>query len=295
MNKKIPLTVLLLIALVFSLAACGKEPVDPHEGQVLVNDGFNDVWITPVENVEVSQLTEDDFSVRNEQPVYTGNLFSVRMGIDVSEWNHEIDWQKVADAGVEFALVRVGRRGTTEGGLSEDTTYKVNIDGALSHGIDVGVYFFSQALNVQEAIEEAEYTLTLIEGYSLQLPVYFDWENYDSEMRNSDVEFKTMTDCAVAFCQTIKNAGYEPGVYFGKQQGYYAYDLTRFGDYSWWVVDPGDFYDFYYAGDVWQYSLDTAFVDGIDTETDLNMMFIPLEVPEGAGTEDIAADEAPGN
>ena len=275
---KIVLSSLLVVLILFSMNGCGNgAEIDPHDGQVLVNDGFDDVWITPVEGLEVSPLTEEDFTVVDNQPTYNGSLFSVKMGIDVSEWNHEIDWQAVASTGIEFALVRVGRRGTTEGGLNIDELYKANLDGASANGIDVGVYFFSQAVNVQEAIEEAEYTLSLLSGYSLQLPVFFDWENYDGEMRNHDVAFKTMTDCAVAYCETIKAAGYDAGVYFGKQQGYYAYDLTRFGDYSWWVVDPGDFYDFYYAGDLWQYSLDKAHINGNDTEVDLDMMFVPLD------------------
>ena len=273
-----PLSFVLTIFMLFSFTACGNEPeVDPHEGQVLVNDGFDDVWITPVEGVEPSPLTEEDFTVVDDTPVYNGNLFSVKMGIDVSEWNHEIDWPAVASTGINFAVVRIGRRGTSEGGLNPDELYQANLEGASSNGIDIGAYFFSQAVNVQEAIEEAEYALELLSGMELQLPVFFDWENYDSEMRNHDVSFKTMTDCAVAFCETIQASGYEAGVYFGKQQGYYAYDLTRFGDYSWWVVDPGDFYDFYYSGDLWQYSLDKAHINGIDTEVDLNMMFVPLD------------------
>jgi len=282
--KKLKWIVLIfaLIALISILSGCGKkeELVDPHEGQVLVNDGFEDVWITPVEGVEVNPLTKEDFVTVNEQPVYKGTEFSVKKGIDVSEWNFDIDWQKVAATDVKFAMVRVGRRGTSEGGLAPDKYYLQNIEGALNNGLEVGVYFFSQAVNVQEAIEEADYTVSLIKDFNIELPIYFDWENDEADWRNHDISFTTMTDCAVAFCERIKAAGYTPGVYFGIRQGYYAYDLGRLSDYSFWVTNPGDFQKFYYAGDIWQYSIDQAAIDGIETTVDLNFMFIPNEPAE---------------
>lgn len=273
------LTLTVFLSVLIFLTACGKEPEpDPHEGQVYVNDGFNDVWITPVEGVEVNPLVEEDFTVVDEEPVYQGNLFSVRRGIDVFSLQFDIDWPKVKADGIDFAIVQAGYRGYTEGGLFPDKMYEQNLKGAAEAGLDTGVYFFSQATNVQEAIEEAEFVLDLIKDYTITLPVFFDWET-EPGYRTAEIPYSTVNDCAVAFCETVKNAGYSAGIYFSKQQGYYNYDLARINDYSFWVVDPGDFLDFYYAGDIWQYSIDKAMVDGIETAVDLNMMFIPLEQP----------------
>ncbi len=263
-----------LMIFLLTASACGAEPVDEHAGQVFVNDGFNDVWITPVEDVKVNPLVEEDFIVEEEGKVkYTGDFYSIKLGVDVSYHQFDIDWSRVPGAGIEFAMIRVGYRGYTVGSMFPDEYYQQNLKGARENGLDVGVYFFSQAINVQEAIEEAEFTIELIKDYDITLPVYFDWES-EPGYRVDGLSFETMNDCAVAFCETVKNAGYEPGIYFSKQQGYYAYDLGRISDYSFWVTNPGDFQDFYYAGDIWQYSMDTAYIAGIPTPTDLNMMFI---------------------
>ena len=104
-----------------------------------------------------------------------------RVGIDVSSHQGEIDWEAVATSGVEFAIIRAGYRGYSEGELFVDPFFFENIEGALENGLDVGVYFFSQALNTEEALEEAEFLLEAVEGYELALPVVFDWEriSYD--------------------------------------------------------------------------------------------------------------------
>ncbi len=274
MKKTFRIKVYSVVICLLLLAGCGKTvPKDEHEGQVLVNDGFKEVWITPVPEVEPSTLVEEDFSGEGENVKYTGSFYSVKNGVDVSYHQFDIDWKKVAEAGIEFAIIRVGYRGYTVGSVFPDEYYEANLKGSIENGLDTGVYFFSQAVNVQEAIEEAEYVIELIKGYDLTLPVFFDWES-EPGYRVDGLSFQTMNDCAVAFCETVRNAGYQPGVYFSKQQGYYAYDLGRLSDYVFWVTNPGDFPDFYYAGDIWQYSMDNAVIPGIPTPTDLNMMFI---------------------
>ena len=103
----------------------------------------------------------------------------------------------------------------------------------------------------------------------------FDWEKIEGGGARTDgLDPTTLTECAVAFCETVKNAGFEPGVYFNRYLGYYGFDLSRLTDYPFWVAVPGDFPDFYYASDFWQYSFSGS-VPGIPTETDMNLMFIP--------------------
>ena len=234
--------------------------------------------------VEANGLTAEDFSDRSGGPTYTGSDYQVLRGIDVSEHQHEIDWAQVAASGVDYAYVRLGYRGYTEGGLFEDPYFRANVEGALANGLQVSVYFFSQAISVQEAIEEAEYVLARIRDYNITLPVVYDWEKINGETaaRTDNLDFSILNDCAVAFCDTVKNAGYEPAIYFNRHLGYYGYDLSRMTDYDFWFALPeSSFPNFYYAVDMWQYSF-TEQVPGIAEPTDMNLMFIPLETGENA-------------
>lgn len=274
---------LIVFLVVFStvLCACGAEEIiDPHAGQVYLYDGFDWIWYTPLDGVEVNSLSKDDFNYISE-PVYIGNEFSVKKGIDVSEWQYDIEWDKVAAQNLDFIYVRCGRRGYTEGGLFEDANFKVNIEGAKKSANEVGVYFYSQAITVGEAIEEANYVLELIKGYKIDLPIAFDWEKIDDPTaRTNNLDIDTLTSCAVAFCETIKQAGYEPIVYYNRTFGYYRYDLTRLKDYKVWFAlpcTPPDvtFPSFYYHIDIWQYS-QTARIAGINADVDLNYFFTPI-------------------
>ena len=253
-----------------------KKPVDPHEGQVYINDGFGMVWMTPLEGVPASTLSSEEFTDMHGRPIYVGGEYETKLGIDVSEHQHEIDWKKVASDGIQFAYIRAAYRGYTQGGLFEDPYFKYNIKGALENGLDVGVYVFSQAVSVEEAIEEANFVLELIEDYNVTLPVVFDWERMDfADSRTVKHDAAVLNDCAVAFCETVKQAGYEPAVYFNKHFGYYEFDLQRLCGYKLWLAQPDNAPDFYYAFDIWQSSF-TAEVKGIDCETDLDILFIPL-------------------
>ncbi len=140
----------LIIALFGILFLIVPEKVDEHAGQVFINDGFEDVWMTPYENVPASALTREEFRTVDGIPVYTGSAFSTELGVDVSEHQWGVDWQAAAQK-LDFAYVRLGYRGYTEGGLFLDPWYETNITGAAAAGLDTGVYFFSQAVNVGEA------------------------------------------------------------------------------------------------------------------------------------------------
>lgn len=281
----IAIAVLVLAAAVVIVAlSLRPDPVDPHEGQVYIYDGFDWIWMTPLPGVEANSLTAEDFSDQSGYPTYTGSDYQVLRGIDVSEHQHEIDWAQVAASGVDYAYVRLGYRGYTEGGLFEDPYFRANVEGALANGLQVSVYFFSQSISVQEAIEEAEFVLERIKDYNITLPVVYDWEKINGETaaRTDNLDFSILNDCAVAFCDTVKNAGYAPAIYFNRHLGYYGYDLSRMTDYDFWFALPeSPFPNFYYAVDMWQYSF-TEQVPGIAEPTDMNLMFIPLENGENA-------------
>ena len=264
----------LVAALVIGLLS-KKEPEDPHKGQVYIYDGFDWIWMTPLEGVPANDLTEESFSSNDGRIEYTGTDYDVLRGVDVSEHQLDIDWKQVAASGVDYAYIRVGWRGYTEGGLFEDAYFERNIQGALDAGLHVGVYMFSQAVTVQEAIEEADFVLERIWKYNVTLPVVFDWEKIEAaEARSHGLTMELRTDCARAFCETVKSAGYVPCVYFNRNLGYYGYDLTRLTDYEFWFSLPeSGFPNFYYACDMWKYSF-TETVPGIAEPTDMNLWFI---------------------
>lgn len=275
MTKKI-LALILVLSLMFILiyrTSGDKIEVDPHEGMVEVNVGSEYHWITPADGISVSTLDPEDFSYDGNIMTYTGDEFDTVFGIDVSFYQGDIDWEAVADFGVEFAMIRCGYRGYTEGGIYEDETFRQNIEGALAAGIEVGVYFFSQAIDCVEAIEEALFVLDVIEDYDITMPIAFDWEPQENSRTTGVVTSESLALSAKSFCDTIKAAGYEPCLYLYRYIAYYDYDLSYFPDeYAIWIGAPGESPDFYYEHEIWQYSF-TGTVDGIVGDVDMNIYF----------------------
>ena len=288
-NHKRTFLLVLTLILVGSLCSCGAEPyVDPHAGMVCVSDGRGgEMWVALYDNIPASSFTADQFHSEGTYIDYNGTQYKALRGIDVSEHQGVIDWQKVHEDGVEFAIIRAGYRGYSEGKLFEDACFKTNIEAAKAAGLKVGIYFFSQAVNTQEATEEAEYLINSIKGYDIDLPVFFDWEQVAGvgQTRVDNVDGTTITDCALAFCSTVETVGYEAGVYFYRSLGYYDYELNRLTNLVFWVGAPGESPDFYYKHTMWQYSY-TGTVNGIEGGTDLNLLFeeVPVSDLNGATT-----------
>lgn len=282
-RRVLPAAVLFVSAIVLGALALSMLPQGLHEAPgedddtVLVNDGANLVPIVPAEGAAVSTLAPSDFSLQDGVVSYTGSAYRTLQGIDVSEYQGEIDWQQVRAGGVDFAYLRLGYRGSTEGLLNEDAMYRRNLRGAQSQGVETGVYFFSQAVTVQEAQEEADYVLSLLDGWIPSLPVMFDWECVEiADSRSVSADTSQLTDCALAFCERMQAAGCTAGVYLNRQQGYYVYDMARLQAVTLWVADPNDWSDFYYAFSLWQYTF-SGTVAGIDTAVDRDLLFIPRE------------------
>lgn len=224
----------------------------------------------PASTVTVGDLKKDtDGFVRYNG----GGELSSFVGIDISEHQGEIDWQQVKDAGVDFAFVRVGYRTYGGGLITIDSNLDANLEGASAVGIDLGVYFYSQAVNTDEAIEEADAVLDAIEGYNITYPVAFDWELvYTDQARTDAVSVETLADCCVAFCERVKSAGYTPMIYQNTSTTMNKLDLPRVKDYEFWLAEFSSFPSFYYEYDIWQYSAEGT-VPGIGTAVDLNICF----------------------
>lgn len=260
-------------------ASVPEETADPHEGQVEVFNGSENTWIFPAEGMPVNTLTKEDFSLdENGVPSYNGSDYAVFRGIDVSQHQGDIDWEAVKNSGIDFAILRVGGRGYGRTGkLVTDEKFADNLEGAKAAGIKVGVYFFSQARSDSEAVTEARLALKLLNGASLDLPVYYDWE-YVSEdsARTDDMNGAAITECALAFCETIERAGYEAGIYMNVTMSYYSLDLSQLAEYDFWCAAPGDYPYYYYDAGIWQYSFKGA-VPGIDAACDMDYMFVKYQ------------------
>lgn len=196
-----------------------------------------------------------------------------RIGVDVSENQHVINWQAVADDGIDFAMIRLGYRGATEGDLYLDEFYETNLAGAEAAGLDCGIYFFSQAITPEEAIEEADFVLEHLRGARIAYPIAFDSEEHIqgvSQSRTSGLDKASMTAVADAFCQRIEEAGYRTLVYGN------AHDMSRYRRSSmdqkeiWWAeygtLAPTNKIDIV----LWQYT-SSGSVAGIDGSVDLNL------------------------
>lgn len=192
-------------------------------------------------------------------------------GIDVSKWQGKIDWRAVANAGIDFAIIRVGYRGSDTGVLVEDPYFKENISGATKAGIKVGVYFFTQAITETEAIEEASMAISLVRGYRLDYPIFIDTERASGGRANS-LSVGKRTAIVKAFCRTVQNSGYRPGVYAGRtwyRDNLHAGELEL---YTIWVAQYNT--ECTYGGkyDMWQYS-DQGSIPGIKGYVDMNICY----------------------
>ncbi len=227
--------------------------------------------ISAVPTLSPSQLSPDGFGLENGYKTYSSPSISAVLGIDVSSHQGYIDWQAVADSGVDYAILQVGYRGYGDGSIHQDETFEFNITAAKAAGLSVGVYFFSQALSLEEAEAEAHTVLSLIDGHTIEYPVYFDWEPVENA-RSDTISSSELTACAKRFCQTIEEAGYRAGVYFNLSLATRYYQLYELKDYAFWLADYQEVPSFPFYFGMWQYT-DGGTVPGISASVDLNLAF----------------------
>lgn len=223
----------------------------------------------PEETQPPSYYDPADFQL-DEKGFMTCLTADYAIGIDVSFYQGEINWQQVKDAGVEFVFIRVGSRGTTEGKLYEDEKAQQYYEQAKAAGLKVGAYFYSQAITPKEAEEEAWFTLQTIANWELDLPVAYDWEWGGEDSRTDGLDPQMLTLCCQSFCNIIKNAGLEPMIYFNSYQGLEQMELTKLQEYPFWLAMYDTPMEFPYPVDYWQYTA-TGTVPGIETDVDVNI------------------------
>lgn len=227
------------------------------------------VYVDPVYTHDYSF---DTYEVIDQYLRYRSDTYTSQTGLDLSSHQGDINWQKVKDTGIDFVIIRVGYRGYETGLINEDQRFREYIQAAENYGFNVGVYFFSQAVNTEEAVEEAEYVLSMIKDYRISMPIAYDMEQASDHDRIEDLTKEERTQAALAFAKIIKEAGYTPIVY---------------GSSSWLeneiaMEDIQDTCGFWVASytkkklpmshqyEIWQYS-NKGRVPGISVDVDLNI------------------------
>ena len=209
---------------------------------------------------------------------YIDNYLKLQYGdsitaIDVSAYQEDIDWQKVADSGVEMAMIRAAFRGWGQAGVIKVDEYvHKNLQGADEVGLTVGVYFFSKATSIEEVDEEIDILLDIIKDHNITGYVVFDWEYVSEEARTANVDARTLTDCSLHFCKRVEEAGYVPMVYFNTYQGINLLELEELKAYDFWLARYTDRMNFPYRVRMWQYT-DSGEVPGIKGKVDINVFF----------------------
>ena len=248
-SKSLPGILVLAVVAVLLVALLSREPTQP--------------------GVPVPE--EADFYY-DEQGYLRCSSVPARLGIDVSSHQEEIDWQQVAASGIEFAMVRIVWRGYDQGGVYLDETAQRNLSGAKDAGLDVGAYVFSQAINPEEAREEAQMALDFLAGTPLDYPLVFDWERVTADARTAQLTGQEITECTRAFCQAVQQAGYRPAFYFNQDLAANAFDLEALSEFDFWLAQYRDALSFDHPVAMWQYSC-TGSVPGIDGDVDMNLCF----------------------
>ncbi len=250
-----------LMSLLLPLLGYGRQPEPAQE----------DSPAAPEQPQGLPGVFSQDGSWRS----YRDGDFEALRGVDVSSHQGEVDWAALRRAGADFAMIRAGYRGYTDGGLFEDPLFRANAQAAAEAGLQVGVYFFSQAITEAEAEAEARFVLELIEGLDITWPIAFDWETVQAKARTDGLSGLEMTNCALAFCRVIREAGYTPAVYTNQAQSklYFGYAEEQMRQVQIWLADYSDTPEPDHPFQIWQYT-DAGTLPGVAAPIDLNLCFV---------------------
>lgn len=220
-----------------------------------------------VEALESADDTEDKTIKKSDKSSF---------GIDVSAYQGDIDWDKVKASGVDFVIIRAGYRGSKTGVLVEDSCFKKNLQGAREAGIQVGVYFFTQATNEVEAVEEASMVVSLLENSKIDYPIFIDTEGAGGNGRADLLDAETRTKVCVAFCKTVESAGYHGGVYASRSWYYRNLNASDLEEFVIWDAEYVGNPQYTGKYDMWQYT-SSGLIDGINTRVDLDVSYIEIK------------------
>lgn len=198
------------------------------------------------------------------------------VGVDISKHTGKINFNGIRAAGVDYVMIRLGSRGYSTGQISLDENFKENIEGAIEAELDIGIYFYSQAVSPEEAIQEANFVIQNLEPYRahVKYPIAFDMEFVSNDKsRIEGLSREDKTTVTATFAEGIKAAGYVPMIYGDKEWLIKEVDLTKLQNYDVWLSQETDIPDYPYLYTMWQYDTDSV-LNGIDGGADLNICFV---------------------
>lgn len=222
--------------------------------------------------ISESEYSQSFYYYKDGFRMYSDSYYKSTKGIDVSTFQGKINWEKVKADGVDFAMIRLGYSGSDSGSINMDSRFKENLKGAKAAGIKVGVYFFSQAITTDEAVNEAKYVVRHIRRQGITYPVAYDMEHMEND-RISQLTDKQRTQITDAFCTIIQNNGFTPMVYGNQKWLLHEVDLSYLTKYNTWLAHYSTSTAYPYAYKMWQYSNEGK-VSGISNHVDLNVCYI---------------------
>lgn len=254
-----------------------NDPATDGKHTLVTNPDGTDEWVLispylPKSNYDFTKMEEKAGLKR-----YMENDKKVSyIGADISKQTGSVNFTSLKAAGVDYVMIRLGGRGYSSGQITLDENFKQNIEGAIAEGLDIGVYFYSQAISQDEANEEANFVVQNLEPYRahIKYPVAFDMEFVvNDEARIDGLSRDERTKIATSFLEGVKAAGYVPMIYGDKEWLIKEIDLTKLQDYDVWLTQETDIPDYPYRYAMWQYST-KGVLNGIKGDANLNICFI---------------------
>lgn len=297
MRSKLPIILIfsgiaaaiIIIAVIFIVkpenAKNTKETLFVEQEKTLIKDGeiiqINDPELGLIEIEAVKGAPKNTYDQNNfkedlngYKSYYIDEKEASCTGIDLSEYQGDIDFNAVKNSGVTYVMLRLGGRYySDEGDMYKDDMFDTYYENAKKAGLKVGAYFFSQAASVEDGIAEAQFAISILDGKKLDFPIAFDWETIaEDNARTDSVTGEELTNIAIAFCQTLDEKGFDSIIYSNTSLMYYMYDLSKLKEYDFWVADYADLPTMYYNFTMWQYTTDGT-VPGVEGTVDLNICF----------------------
>lgn len=252
-----------------------EDPANDGRHTLITNADGSEEWVLINPYLEKNTYDFTKLSMKSDKMAYyqDGKKTSF-LGADVSKYNGDIDFMSLKESGIDFVMIRLGARGYGSGQILLDEKFTDNISKASEAGLSVGIYFFSQAITADEAVEEANFVIQNLSNYKVTYPVAFDMEYVQNDTARIEVLSREQkTSVAKAFSDTVKNAGYKPMIYGTKEWLIKQIDLTKLTGYDIWLSQQKDVPDYPYQFQMWQYTLEGK-AGGVTGDIDLNICFI---------------------
>ena len=250
---------------------------DTKKNWKLSKDGYSYTYVFTENSVYKTDFEDINENIRTVDILV--NFFETKSrynGVDVSFYQRYVMWNQVKASGIDFAMIRAGFRGYgSSGSMNLDPYFETNLKNAALNGLDIGIYFYSQAITVEEAIEEADFVLNLLKTYNIEIkyPIAIDTERTPGGTGRADaLSAEQRTDICIAFCERIEQAGYKSMIYANKDWLLNNLNLNRLSDYDIWLAHYTNETDFKYAYTMWQYT-STGAINGIIGNVDMNYCY----------------------